>query len=47
MTVQVIPETQKSQESTSPIVVSNRNQQVMHFTQSFVQIAAAPAQTQA
>ena len=45
--VQVIPETQKSQESTSPIVLSKKNQQVMHFTQSIVQIAAAPVQTQA
>ena len=43
--VQVIPETQKSQESTIPIVLSNRNQQVMHLTQSIVQIAAAPVQT--
>ena len=43
--VAVQPETQKSQESTSHIVLSNRNQQVMHLTQSIVQIAAAPVQT--
>ena len=39
--VQVIPETQKSNEATSPIVKSNRNQQLMQFIQSIVQIAPA------
>lgn len=36
---QVIPGPQKSQETVSPIVKSYKNQQVMQFTESIVQIA--------